>query len=322
MTNVLYILAASHSGSTLLTMLLNSHPDVATVGELACKGIVSPEKYLCSCGSIISECKFWDRINTKANESNIPFCFQDFGTVFRMPNSRLARRLLGPLHRGTGLEFIRDASLHLLTRWPKEFRRIAHANEVLVGLIKDYYSCRVFVDKGNKGLRLKYLLRIPSFDIKVIHLVRDGRANALTYMDSRMFADAASESRRGGGMGAWHAERLSMGKAAYNVRRCFQEAGYVLDSLDKSQWIRVCYEDLCSDPDSTLNRIFDFIGVDPARRADDFRSVEHHIVGNGMRLDSTSEIRLDEQWKSVLTAEQLAIFDRVAGTMNKRYGYS
>ena len=39
---------------------------------------------------------------------------------------------------------------------------------------------------------------------------------------------------------------------------------------------------------------------------------EHHVVGNGMRLDTTSQVSLDERWRLVLTEEELEIFDREA----------
>ena len=45
---LVYILAASHSGSTLLAMLLGSHPDVCTVGELKATSLGNVEEYLCS----------------------------------------------------------------------------------------------------------------------------------------------------------------------------------------------------------------------------------------------------------------------------------
>ena len=49
----------------------------------------------------------------------------------------------------------------------------------------------------------------------------------------------------------------------------------------------------------------------PAKNGlDDFRSVDHHIIGNQMRLSSTSEIRLDESWKKALTPEQMAEIER------------
>ena len=91
--------------------------------------------------------------------------------------------------------------------------------------------------------------------------------------------------------------------------------------LDKSQWIKVRYEDLCKDTENILGRLFRFLSLDPDKRVHDFRSVENHVVGNGMRLDTTSEIRLDERWRENLKDQDLRIFNDVAGEMNRRYGY-
>jgi hypothetical protein len=41
-----------------------------------------------------------------------------------------------------------------------------------------------------------------------------------------------------------------------------------------------------------------------------------------MRLDQTSDIRLDDRWRSNLTKEQLKEFDTVAGDLNRKYGYT
>jgi hypothetical protein len=46
------------------------------------------------------------------------------------------------------------------------------------------------------------------------------------------------------------------------------------------------------------------------------------VIGNGMRLDSSSVIELDDRWRSVLTAADLRAFDAVAGQINRRYGYA
>jgi hypothetical protein len=40
-----------------------------------------------------------------------------------------------------------------------------------------------------------------------------------------------------------------------------------------------------------------------------------------MRLDRDSEIKLDERWKTALTASELAIFERTAGSLNRNLGY-
>jgi hypothetical protein len=184
---------------------------------------------------------------------------------------------------------------------------------------------RVVVDSSKLGLRLKYLLRIPSLEVKVVRLIRDGRGVALTYINPSEFADAGNEDRRGGGSGISETmERhrgLDMRRAAREWRRSNEEADALLAGLPASQWLGVRYEDLCEDLAGTLRNLCSFVGVDPDRIVLDFRSVEHHVVGNGMRLDSTSNVRLDERWKTALNEEQLRVFESVAGDLNRRYGY-
>src|SRR5207253_1381913 len=61
-TQLAYIVSASHSGSTLLAMLLGCQEGACTAGELRAPSIHNPESYKCSCGEPISSCDFWARI--------------------------------------------------------------------------------------------------------------------------------------------------------------------------------------------------------------------------------------------------------------------
>ncbi len=56
---VAYVLACSHSGSTLLAMLLGAHPDACTIGELKLSSLGDIDCYRCSCGELIVQCAFW-----------------------------------------------------------------------------------------------------------------------------------------------------------------------------------------------------------------------------------------------------------------------
>jgi hypothetical protein len=40
-----------------------------------------------------------------------------------------------------------------------------------------------------------------------------------------------------------------------------------------------------------------------------------------MRLRAATDITLDEKWRTMLTQEDLAAFDRVAGDLNRGFGY-
>jgi hypothetical protein len=322
MDTLVYILSASHSGSTLLAMLLNAHPDVCSVGELKATHLGDAERYRCSCGQLIRQCPFWSRVSEAMARKGISFDITHAGTDFRLNGRGFTRRLAGALHRGAVFEGCRDFALRLSPAWRAHLTQVQIRNAALVDAIRELTGARIVVDSSKIALRLKYLLRSREMDVKVIRLVRDGRAVALTYMDPARFADAQDPQRRGGGMGGERdAERLSMAQAALAWHRSNEEAEHVVAGLDRSRWIEVRYEQVCTDPQGTLQRIFGFLGVDPSRWVPGFRSVEHHVVGNGMRLDSTPEIRLDERWKSALTKDDLAVFNRVAGAMNRRCGY-
>jgi hypothetical protein len=319
-----YILGASHSGSTLLAMLLNAHPDVTTVGETAPGRMGDVDTYRCSCGKRIKECRFWKRITVRMRSRHPGFSLDDFGTRFAYPANHVIDRLVRCEHRGALLERLRDATLRLCPCWRASQREIMTRCHDLARAVLAESGGRVLVDSSKLAHRLKFLLRSCELNIKVIHLVRDGRAVALTYMRQDEFADSNEPGLRRGGRGMAAqatADPLPMARAAHEWRRCLEAAEHVLAGLDRSRWIRVHYEELCSDLQGTLRRIHDFLGTDHARAAACFRDAESHVIGNGMRLDTTRAVVLDERWKSVLKADELQVFDRIAGRMNNRYGY-
>jgi hypothetical protein len=323
MTPVVYILAASHSGSTLLSLLLAAHPEVCTAGELKASDLGDPQRYLCSCGEPIRRCGFWQQVAEAMRRRGMAFDLAEAGTTFGANGSRYAGRLLRPLHRGRLLEALRDAGLALSPAWRKVLPRIQARNAALAESLCEAYGARVVVDSSKVALRLKYLLRNPALDVKVVRLIRDGRGVAVTHLDPARYADASDPSLRGGGYGASRQrEQKSIREAAREWRRSNEEAEHVLAGLDRSRWIQVRYEDLCRNRERVLATLHRFIGVDPAAAVRDFRCLPRHVIGNGMRLDRTSTIELDERWKTVLTQRDLAIFESVAGALNRAYGYT
>jgi hypothetical protein len=318
-----YILAASHSGSTLLAMLLGAHPDAMTVGELKATNMGDSRQYRCSCGCLIAECGFWIQVGRLMEKRGIPgFDITRAGTsLFEVP-SRYAHRLLAPLYREPAWEFVRDAALSLSPAWHAWLRQTQIRNTALVEALHEISGARLVVDSSKIALRLKYLLRNPALDIKVIRMVRDGRAVSLTYTDEWSFADASNAALRGGGSGVRRVPpRQTMRDAAREWRRSNEASQCLVERLPAAQWIQIHYEELCANPGPTLRRLCEFLGLDPARINLNFRSRTQHVIGNGMRFDQSSEIRLDERWRGHLTAENAAVFDSVGGDLNRRYGY-
>lgn len=322
MTKLVYLLAASHSGSTLLAMLLGAHPEVCTAGELKATALGDVDRYLCSCLEPIGRCAFWQAVGQEMGRRGFSFDVANAQTHLTNGESSYVRRLLSPLHRGRLLECCRDVALSFSSSWRRTLPRFQARNRNLVESLCDVSGKKVVVDSSKIGIRLKYLLRNTGFDVRVIRLARDGRAVALTYVDPARFADASQPRLRGGGSGGdRESERLTIEQAAREWRRSNEEAEAVLARVPAARQLEIRYETLCTQPEKTLEGIFGFIGVDPALGTLNFRGAPQHVVGNGMRLDSTGEIRLDERWREVLTLEHLAVFDRVAGDFNRRLGY-
>jgi hypothetical protein len=320
---VAYIQAASHSGSTLLAMLLNSHPQICTVGELKITALGDIGRYRCSCGALILECPFWCGVTQDLRQAGFDFDIGHPGTHFGAIRSPLAQRLLRPLHRGPVFEWLRDTALACTPGWNSHLAATQARNAALIGSVLVRSGKDVIVDSSKIGMRLKYLLRNPALDVRVVRVKRDGRAVALTYMDPEHFADASNPALRGGGSGASRdAERLGAAEAAHEWLRSNEEAEAVLAGVDPRRRLEVSYEGLCADTEGTLRGIFTFLGVDATCERPPFRAAVHHVVGNGMRLDSTSEVQLDERWRDALSDSELGIFDAVAGQMNRRLGYS
>jgi Sulfotransferase family len=321
-TQLAYILAASHSGSTLLAMLLGNHPEICTVGELKATALGDVERYRCSCRRRIQDCPFWGDVAQEMDRRGFAFDITAAGTDFAAGASGYIRRLLRPLHRGPLLEGFRDAALALSPGWRMRLARIQAVNAALAESLCTRTGKHLIVDSSKVGLRLKYLLRNPALDVRVIRLIRDGRSVALTYLEPAIFADAVDPNLRGGGTGGDRAaERLTMAEAAREWRRSTEEAEAIVAGLPPSRWLEVRYEDLCRHPVSTLRRLFEFLEVDATRVSTDFRGSSHHVIGNGMRLDRTGDIVLDERWRTALNEQDLETFERVAGALNRRLGY-
>lgn len=322
MNRLVYILAASHSGSTLLAMLLGAHPEACTIGELKLSGLGDLDLYRCGCGEPIIQCRFWSEVKEQMKKRGFEFNLNSAGTnIFDTDDARI-RFLLRPLHRNPLMELCRDGALALASSWYGHEEMVRKRNFALVESLQEITGAKVIIDSSKVGIRLKYLLRDRNTDIRAIHLIRDGRGVALTYVDPVNFADAKDPSCRAGGFGGSRDnERHSIIEATTEWKRSNEEAEAVIATMAPEKCLEVRYDNLCKNPSATLKKICMFLEIDPKKIVLDFRSTKQHVVGNGMRLDKTSEIVYDERWREHLTQKQLEQFDKLAGKLNRKYGY-
>jgi hypothetical protein len=323
MPRLAYLLAASHSGSTLLAMLLGAQPGACTAGELKATHMGDAASYRCSCRDKIRDCLFWKQVGKAMASRGFPgFDITTAGTSIFETESPYVRRLLAPLYRGGALEMLRDLALSFSPTWRARLADSNGRNLALIEALLEVTGARVVIDSSKMALRLKYLMQIPNLDLKVIRVIRDGRAVSLTYMDDWNFADSADPALRGGGSGKLRPSvRETMAEAANEWKRSNESSDALTARIPASQWTKVRYEELCADPAATLKRLATFLDLDPNQVTLDFHAVTQHVIGNGMRMDATSAIKLDERWKMHLSEDDLRVFDEVAGNLNRSYGY-
>ncbi|GMU37469.1 MAG: sulfotransferase [Phycisphaerae bacterium] len=302
MIDFTYILAASHSGSTLLTMVLASHPRIASVGETSAvlwRG--KSDSATCSCGTALSACAFWAKVREGMARRGADWESPTFQTDFRLRGRRWTDRVLRAEHQGRLLEAVRDAALAASPAWRRESPAIFGANRALIETVCGLKGTTVFLDSSKEPHRLKFLMRIPGLRVRVIQLVRDGRGVAASYLRRNEFP---------------------IERACDEWRRSLVSEEHLLRRLPPERALRVRYEDFCRDAAGWSRRIFEFMNVDAGHDVSRFHLAEHHILGNRMRLSATGDIRLDEKWRREMTPAMLEVFERTCGGINRRYGYA
>jgi hypothetical protein len=180
--------------------------------------------------------------------------------------------------------------------WPghqKEMLERVRRNELFARAILQVTGKPIFLDTSKDPMRIRYLQLSPNVDLYVIHLVRDVRGVAASVLSRKpaVTARQAAES--------WLAREQ-------NIQR-------LLTAVPPTRQIKVCYEEIAGNTLATLNRLITFVGAQPLDTLADFREAEQHILGNKMRKQATSEIRLDERWRTALSPEQLRTIDQVIG---------
>lgn len=293
-----------YTGSTLLGFLLDSHPRCASIG--AATGLtarVEVETYTCSCGTHFQDCWFWNRVATRTRELGHPV--DVFESDFWSTHVRMSRRrwLNGVLVRSLGdarLTDARDAVLSRVGPIRDALEEARASTYVLARAVLDIAGKDVFVDTARDHQRPKYLAPCASLDVRAVHLIRDPRGSVASIMN-HTGVDVAKAARQ------WK---------HYNV-----EADRVRRFLPADAWMTVHYEELCADPQATLDRIAAFIGLQPAPVPADLQAVEHHIIGNSMRLRGIDQIRRDEHWRQRLSSSDLEKVERITGTTSNSFGY-
>ena len=293
-----------YTGSTLLGMLLGNHPACASIG--AATGLtarVDLSTYLCSCGAKFTDCGFWARVARRTVELEHPVTVfeKDFwNTHVRVSKHRVLNGLVVSSLGNSSLDAARDAIVGRVRPIARKISEARFASWSLARAVLELTGKSLFVDTARDHQRPRYLRGMPLLDVKVIHLVRDPRGNVASIMKHT---------------------NVGVRKAARQWRHYNVEADRIKKRFPPESWMRLHYEDLCNDPQGTLDRVARFIGVEPVPMSTLLESSERHVIGNSMRLKALDEINEDLSWQPTLRGQDLRTIANVVRTTSHRLGY-
>ncbi|GAA1619904.1 glycosyltransferase [Catellatospora bangladeshensis] len=308
---VLFIGGWGRSGSTLTDRMLGQAADTCAVGEVTHiweRALRDNER--CGCGSAFDDCPFWAKVGDVAFGG---WHTLDLADVMAL-KTRVDRMRFVP----------RMALPYWLNRRKADLRAYGELHRRLYRAIAEVSGARVVVD-SSKHASLAFALRhARGVDLRVLHLVRDGRAVAYSW---------SREVRRPEIVGA----------EVYMPQYSTVQSG-VLWSVHNAlfhvlDWagvptLRLRYEDVVAQPGDGLRRIREFAGLGPGGL--DFLSdpapgaelpvaqleTTHTVAGNPMRFTTGRvELRLDAAWRGKLAARKRRVLSLITWPGRVRYGY-
>jgi hypothetical protein len=298
---VLYIAGWQRSGSTLLANILGQIEGFFSTGELySLWDFVWRRNILCGCGARFRECPVWGEVVRAA--------YGEEGAVDAAWMRQSALRA-GSTRRLPWLYFegLRERVV------PRDY--LENVGRLYAALARTTGSS-VIVDSSKWPSYARMLDMLPGIELKVVHLVRDPRAVAHSWLRRTHLPDRAPDEPQDYMYRTPTDSSLHWG--AWNV---------ATEAFFGGRLLRLRYEDFARRPLASVRRILDFLGARPRRLpfASD-RDVElsptHTVAGNPVRLRSGKlHIAEDGEWRSRMCWRDAWWVTLLTLPLLYRYGY-
>ncbi len=302
---VLYIAGLGRSGSTILGNVLGEIEGFFHGGEFNFiweRNLI--ENRLCGCGAPFDKCEVWGSVLERA-----------FGAIDGVDAREMVRlQALGTRTRHIPLMFSTSGRRALASRLDKFMNRL----QKLYGAVQETTGSRVIVDSSKEPAYGYVLGMTPGIDLYVVHLIRDPRAAAYSWLRKKPLLDT---------------DRL-----AYMLRMSTVKSSLLWDAWNASsealwrgssgRYMRLRYEDFVEDPQRALKGILGMLHEDTRRlRFVDERGVElgvsHTVSGNPSRFHTgTVRLRPDDEWASRMRLRDKMLVTLLTFPLLARYGYA
>lgn len=301
---VIYIMGAGHIGSTVLDVVISTHPHMESLGEVLKfyrSAWLPDENRHCACGLPAYECPFWTQVRQKWIESmgsEEAAHYIHLQERFERSRSSWARLLWN--------RFIRTS----------DFNRYIKGTEALFKAIQEVGGKKFLVDSSLIPKRAYALSMLPNIELYLIHMVRDGRGVIWSLMKpgkqipEKVYVPAPPRRTTK----YWISANLQSAWVFRHVRK------------NRRQLIR--YEDFVINTPMVLDQIGEMIGEDLSGLVKDAaltnpNEARHTVGGNRIRFQKDKDIRLkaDFAWMEHLPAKDRQMFWRLAGWLARQFGY-
>jgi hypothetical protein len=290
---VIYITGWLRSGSTILGNVLNELPGVLHVGELHYlwkNGVLRDgTNSLCGCGEQVRECPLWSSVMATLDEPDL---------------AQLASQMMTWQQRTLRTRHTRAR----LASTPDEASAAVDRTVALYRALADRGAERAIVDSSKYPAEAAALLQRSDVDLRVVHIVRDPRATAYSYLRAKRYIEPMSPAES---TSNW---------VGFNL------ASELVGSALNGRYLRVRHEDLTREPRQVVAQVLRFAGLDDESPVDDdgkvTLGVNHTVTGNPDRLSQgTTAIRPDERWRTELPLGHSAVSTVLALPLLRRYSY-
>ncbi len=302
---VLFIGGWGRCGSTLLDMMLGQVPGVVSAGEVReiwLRGCV--ENRPCGCGRPFDGCPFWTSVGEQAFGGWAHLDLQrTLRTSHRIDRPWGYPRLLAP------------------GRWDRKAGDVRAYVDVLERLYQGIAAAAgatTVIDSSKIPTHALMLRRIPSLDLRVLHLVRDSRGVA--YSNTKRVLKVSTQGSP---------TLLPRHGPATSSARFLLYNGLTAALRSAGMPYRLArYEDIIADPPGRLRDLLEYAGapaVDsfPFLTGSQLTLAENHLVdGNPVRFAKNPlSLRLDEQWRSAMPRRDRALVTALTSPLLMTYGY-
>jgi hypothetical protein len=301
---VLYLAGWGRSGSTILSNILGELDGFFSAGEinnLWDRGLLDDR--LCGCGQNFSRCEFWPIVFTTA--------FGGLSGVDAKRYVELENSLRTP---DLWLSLLPGGASHLSSR----LQGYVEVLEQLYQAIQKTADCPVIVDASKNPVHAYLLSIIPTIDLYVVHLVRDPRGVAYSWVKKKSY----DPDRRNPSYMDQHSPLYStLIWSLWNL---------TIDRLWSAhpQYRLLHYEEFVRQPRQKVGEIVRFCGEQAS--ALPFVSdhevalhCNHNVSGNPSRFQyGHVRLTMDDAWKTEMKARDKTLIRLLFYPLVRRYGYA